>query len=794
VSTKNLVYDGETGEVLVTRTNNEYNQAVYSTSYPAWWAYSGMGPAYRNIGITFTGVSFSNGVLTGGTMNPGYMESGDEYLVKAGAGTNSCPSPSGALTKLWLMDMNKNNAPFPLSTPNYVFIDSAGDLYTNNSSDTLKIVRSGKRNQLDAKLATVTSLVSPIVTSGSSQVLSLGSGSNVVSASATDFSEKWQNDVDAFPTFTLVNNPSTCTSTLTPQCNGTVLESAINPYRRGLLGDFRPQRNLVFYGSRNDSNIAVATNLPQNGFLANFTPYWSFNTSNQLVPNTTSSLWLENTRTTRYNAKGLEMETKNALNIYTAAQYGYGKQLPVAVVQNASQGQAMYEGFEDYAYAATIDPSTALTCSKRYIDLSGYGNIVNPADSLGFGAHTGSFALQVPGGTQATGALTVSAAPLTTYGFHLGSDTTGTLNQPGENITSIFVNPQFGDVTNTPSANLTYLTNQGTFIDGGYYSGTIAPLNNVTTSGSSKTWSHNYSYVVSYYIQVPQQISYTFSLDASNNGNNGTTSDNVTMSFNISNLSGNSVGSVTASDISGNGQASLPVNLCPGIYVCTISISDMFTTTTSSGVTVVSAVNTYSVSIGGSPSLTDYSSPTITSNCIFTLPFPATDSMMNPTFALKPGQMVEVSAWVHEPCTSAPCNVTTFTNEHIGFSFPGSSTPSMTMHPSGPIIEGWQRIDTAITVPSNATSASLILGNDGSQKVYFDDIRIHPFNAEMVSYVYDPVSLRLVAELDQNNYASFYEYDEDGTLVRKKAETQRGIQTIQETRSTKQRNITTFQP
>ena len=98
-------------------------------------------------------------------------------------------------------------------------------------------------------------------------------------------------------------------------------------------------------------------------------------------------------------------------------------------------------------------------------------------------------------------------------------------------------------------------------------------------------------------------------------------------------------------------------------------------------------------------------------------------------------------------------------------------------------------------MPSDGfASASFTLGNDGSQKVYFDDIRIHPFNGEMVSYVYDPVSLRLVAQLDQNNYASFYEYDEDGTLVRKKEETQRGIQTVQETRSTKQRNITTFQP
>ncbi|MBS1565364.1 MAG: hypothetical protein JST39_13305, partial [Bacteroidetes bacterium] len=42
---------------------------------------------------------------------------------------------------------------------------------------------------------------------------------------------------------------------------------------------------------------------------------------------------------------------------------------------------------------------------------------------------------------------------------------------------------------------------------------------------------------------------------------------------------------------------------------------------------------------------------------------------------------------------------------------------------------------------------------------------------------------RLMAELDENNYATFYEYDDDRTLVRGKKETQRGIKTIKETRS-----------
>ena len=76
---------------------------------------------------------------------------------------------------------------------------------------------------------------------------------------------------------------------------------------------------------------------------------------------------------------------------------------------------------------------------------------------------------------------------------------------------------------------------------------------------------------------------------------------------------------------------------------------------------------------------------------------------------------------------------------------------------------------------------------------YFDDIRIHPFNANMKTYVYDPINLRLKAELDANNYASFYEYDEEGTLIRTKVETREGIKTVTESRSAKQKNITDFQ-
>jgi hypothetical protein len=40
-----------------------------------------------------------------------------------------------------------------------------------------------------------------------------------------------------------------------------------------------------------------------------------------------------------------------------------------------------------------------------------------------------------------------------------------------------------------------------------------------------------------------------------------------------------------------------------------------------------------------------------------------------------------------------------------------------------------------------------------------------------------------MADLDENNYASFYEYDLEGNLARLKRETERGIMTIKETKS-----------
>jgi hypothetical protein len=63
---------------------------------------------------------------------------------------------------------------------------------------------------------------------------------------------------------------------------------------------------------------------------------------------------------------------------------------------------------------------------------------------------------------------------------------------------------------------------------------------------------------------------------------------------------------------------------------------------------------------------------------------------------------------------------------------------------------------------------------------YYDDLRLHPDDGNMKSYVYDLTDLRLRAILDENNFASIFYYDKEGNLYLTKKETEEGIKTITE--------------
>ena len=187
---------------------------------------------------------------------------------------------------------------------------------------------------------------------------------------------------------------------------------------------------------------------------------------------------------------------------------------------------------------------------------------------------------------------------------------------------------------------------------------------------------------------------------------------------------------------------------------------------------------TLTIDFSGLPSISATSYITI-ANCYA----PNSCSNCIGSFAPDPGDYV-LSLWVKEDSIPVPISYTT---PKINISFTGDPTAYTfgTDNTKNKIIDGWQRIEESFSVPLNATHLNLELINlagSGGTDAYFDDIRIIPKDGQMKSYVYDPVTLRLSAILDENNYATFYEYDEEGKLLRIKKETERGIMTVQENR------------
>lgn len=141
------------------------------------------------------------------------------------------------------------------------------------------------------------------------------------------------------------------------------------------------------------------------------------------------------------------------------------------------------------------------------------------------------------------------------------------------------------------------------------------------------------------------------------------------------------------------------------------------------------------------------------------------------TLRLEPNKEYVFSAWISE-------------ENKVKHTF-GNSTIKIhntTVSPSGEVIEGWQRVEGTFVASANGGVMSLDI-NAGAENLYIDDIRIFPKQGAIKTYVYDPVNFRLLAALDNNNYATIYAYNPEGQLFLVKKETREGIVTLKEAQS-----------
>ncbi|MFT3683038.1 MAG: PA14 domain-containing protein [Ferruginibacter sp.] len=605
------------------------------------------------------------------------------------------------------------------------------------------------------------------------------------------------------------------------ECRSKFTRKAINPYVEGIYGNWRLDTAFVYYGERKEStvnnfddNSAIDTRTA--GAIVNYKDFWKFN---QTVPQpanfyllrneNVADVWQWKSVITQYNRKGYDIENKDPLGRFNAGLYGYNQQLPVAVINNSRVRESMFDGFEDYTYQSALD---CISCHPR----RSY-NFETPVDNNidATQKHTGLNSLRVDGGQHIVLKAPVTSEAVADRGY------TMRIRVDSTSYTETYVTPQGtgfrglykeynhnGDMPGNLNGLLT--TNAGT----------IRPdeaVCMVCNNGRNCSWNYyrgnnlNYGQEISAstLLNIPGNIDEDYfcvkwegSIQPLKSGPHSFQlihQDGVRLWVNGALLI-NRWGKYNYEQNS----RTVDINLVAGqLYTIRLDFSHY-------------KEKVRSVFKWKQPCETEYTlipkaviyNPTRLADANNTAPsqtFWCTkldsvnvyDNALTDTFSLvqKPTETTKMllSAWVKE--TANDCKCSTYVKNSITVTMNGSSQ-AVTMRPSGSIIEGWQRYEGEFILPSlqqaTVTGINVSLNNEypnGGSPVFFDDLRIHPFNANMKSFVYHASNLRLMAELDENNYSSLYEYDDDGTLIRVKKETVKGIKTIKETRSATQKNI-----
>ncbi|WPQ61474.1 DUF5977 domain-containing protein [Chitinophaga sancti] len=195
ISTRNLLYDSETGNVLLTSTQNEFNDPIYNFTMPAGWAYDGMSGAYKNTGVILKNIYIRQGRITSGLSATAkvtdYFAGGDKVLIysKPKTGGEDCAPHVATFPATGLMytvDANEQHG----GSPDIYFVDENGQPFSGNDI-TLKVVKSGRKN-IGAAISNVSLLKNPLVQTSTGYKLVIDSTSKVIAASAVQYKSAWK--------------------------------------------------------------------------------------------------------------------------------------------------------------------------------------------------------------------------------------------------------------------------------------------------------------------------------------------------------------------------------------------------------------------------------------------------------------------------------------------------------------------------------------------------------------------------------------------------------------------------
>lgn len=304
ITTENLAWDEETGEVLLTKVENEFHDPIWSFTYPAYWHYPSMEPAYINEGTVYENTQGSLEAFKT------HLKDGDEFLCEHNGGAE------------------------------LVYYDAEQDMIMNRLGaeitdiDRLKIIRSGGRNMPMTPIGSISCLDDPLRDGNALQF------TRVLNAGVTEFQFVWKAFCNCFDQET---------------------EVSTNPFVLGRRGSLRPLKSWTYLTERKQTRTNDNPDISQDGYFTDvFQPFWIPVANTDSVrrlskEEVNESKWQYVTQIENYNQIGMEIENKDALERYSMAQFGYGRNLPVATSNNSKYQESGFDGFEDYDYGDCND-------------------------------------------------------------------------------------------------------------------------------------------------------------------------------------------------------------------------------------------------------------------------------------------------------------------------------------------------------------------------------------------------------------------------------------------------------
>lgn len=331
---RNEFFDPNTGQAVITSVNNEFTDLEYNVNYPAYWGTKTMGPSYVNVGFADKADSLMIGSDYTATINKPstalYYRIGDELLLTLSNGTT---------INAWVMGLRwggNGRCCLPYIKPRYPNNTSGWSANNKIYNVQLKVVRSGNKNLLSESMQSYTTMKLPFYTS-SGQVYLSDTLKDLISISGRYFADSPSVNI---PTQT---DPDT-----------------LNEFVKGQKGLFRLMEEWEYvqnrdYAGNSMRKTGLFSALSLWRMITSFEPcnleycdkiegrlsYMYFNSG-------INEGWRNMRTVTAWNPFGMEIENKDAVNIFSTATYGYNEDLPVSLASNARQGEILAEGFEDY--------------------------------------------------------------------------------------------------------------------------------------------------------------------------------------------------------------------------------------------------------------------------------------------------------------------------------------------------------------------------------------------------------------------------------------------------------------